>query len=67
VNGKVIRRRIRRRDSRRGYVVAYDANTGKELWRTFTIPGEGEPGHDTWQGDDWKSAAVRLDDRKLRR
>ena len=23
----------------RGYVVAYDANSGKELWRTFTIPG----------------------------
>jgi alcohol dehydrogenase (cytochrome c) len=39
----------------RGYVVAFDANDGKELWRTFTIPGEGEPGHDTWQGDDWKS------------
>lgn len=38
----------------RGYVVALDANNGKELWRTFTIPGEGEPGHDTWQGDDWK-------------
>ncbi|MDU1695165.1 MAG: PQQ-binding-like beta-propeller repeat protein, partial [Bradyrhizobium sp.] len=39
----------------RGYVVAYDAEDGKELWRTFTIPGEGEPGHDTWSGDDWKS------------
>lgn len=39
----------------RGYVVAYDAENGKELWRTFTIPGEGEPGHDTWSGDDWKS------------
>jgi alcohol dehydrogenase (cytochrome c) len=39
----------------RGYVVAYDANNGKELWRTFTIPGEGEPGNDTWKGDDWKS------------
>jgi alcohol dehydrogenase (cytochrome c) len=39
----------------RGYVVAYDANTGKELWRTFTIPGPGEPGHDTWQGNDWES------------
>jgi alcohol dehydrogenase (cytochrome c) len=39
----------------RGYVVAYDASSGKELWRTFTIPGEGEPGHDTWKGDDWKS------------
>jgi len=39
----------------RGYVVAFDANDGKELWRTFTIPGEGEPGHDTWKGDDWKT------------
>lgn len=39
----------------RGYVVAYDANTGKELWRTFTIPAPGEPGSDTWKGDDWKS------------
>jgi alcohol dehydrogenase (cytochrome c) len=39
----------------RGYVVAYDADTGKELWRTFTIPGPGEPGHDTWSGDDWKT------------
>ena len=29
--------------------------TARNLWRTFTIPGEGEPGHDTWSGDDWKS------------
>jgi alcohol dehydrogenase (cytochrome c) len=39
----------------RGYVAAFDADTGKELWRTFTIPGPGEPGHDTWRGDDWKN------------
>ena len=39
----------------RGYVVAYDADTGKELWRTFTIPGTGEPGNETWKGDDWKT------------
>ncbi|MGO8917937.1 MAG: methanol/ethanol family PQQ-dependent dehydrogenase [Stellaceae bacterium] len=39
----------------RGYVVAFDANDGKELWRTFTIPAPGEPGSDTWQADDWKS------------
>jgi alcohol dehydrogenase (cytochrome c) len=39
----------------RGYVVAYDANSGRELWRTFTIPSPGEPGHDTWTGDDWKT------------
>ena len=42
----------------RGYIVAYDANTGKELWRTFTIPGPGEPGHETWSGDDWKTGGA---------
>ncbi|MGY3621134.1 alcohol dehydrogenase (cytochrome c) [Bradyrhizobium sp. USDA 10063] len=39
----------------RGYVAAYDANSGKELWRTFTIPAPGEPGAETWSGDDWKT------------
>jgi PQQ-dependent dehydrogenase (methanol/ethanol family) len=29
-------------------VVAHDAKTGKELWRTRTIPLPGEFGHDTW-------------------
>lgn len=38
----------------RGYVVAYDAETGAEAWKTYTIPGPGEPGHDSWQGDDWQ-------------
>ena len=39
----------------RGYVDAYDAKTGKQAWRFYTIPGPGEPGHDTWSGDDWKT------------
>jgi len=38
----------------RGYVAAYDAETGAEAWRFYTIPGPGEPGHDTWEGDDWE-------------
>jgi alcohol dehydrogenase (cytochrome c) len=33
----------------RGYIDATDLNTGKPLWRTFTIPGTGEPGADTWK------------------
>jgi alcohol dehydrogenase (cytochrome c) len=37
----------------RGYIAAYDAETGKEDWRFYTIPGPGEPGNDTWEGDDW--------------
>lgn len=38
----------------RGYVVAYDAATGEELWKFHTIPGPGEPHHDSWEGDDWE-------------
>jgi alcohol dehydrogenase (cytochrome c) len=33
----------------RGFIAAYDANTGKEAWRFYTIPGPGEPGHETWE------------------
>ncbi|HZI79128.1 MAG TPA: PQQ-binding-like beta-propeller repeat protein [Vicinamibacterales bacterium] len=29
-------------------VTAHDAKTGKELWRTRTIPRPGEPGAETW-------------------
>jgi alcohol dehydrogenase (cytochrome c) len=38
----------------RGFIAAYDAKTGKEAWRFYTIPGPGEPGHETWAGDSWK-------------
>ena len=37
----------------RGFIAAYDAQTGEEAWKFYTIPGPGEPGHETWQGDDW--------------
>ncbi|MDX1389953.1 MAG: PQQ-binding-like beta-propeller repeat protein, partial [Acidobacteriota bacterium] len=39
----------------RGFLDAYDAATGKRLWRTHTVPGPGEPGHETWGGDSWKT------------
>lgn len=38
----------------RGYVVAYDAATGRQAWKFYTIPGPGEPNHDSWEGDDWE-------------
>ncbi len=37
----------------RGFLAALDVNTGKEVWRFYTVPGPGEPGHDTWSGDSW--------------
>ena len=35
----------------RGFLAAYDAQTGKEAWRFWTIPGPGEFGNDSWPGD----------------
>jgi alcohol dehydrogenase (cytochrome c) len=32
----------------RGFIAAFDAKTGKEAWRFNTVPGPGEPGHETW-------------------
>jgi alcohol dehydrogenase (cytochrome c) len=34
----------------RGFLAAFDVNTGKELWRFNTVPGPGEPGYETWLG-----------------
>jgi alcohol dehydrogenase (cytochrome c) len=39
----------------RGFLDAYDARTGARRWRLWTIPGPGEPGHETWTGDAWKT------------
>jgi alcohol dehydrogenase (cytochrome c) len=39
----------------RGFLDAYDAKTGERLWRFWTIPGPGEPGHDTWGGESWRT------------
>ena len=38
----------------RGFIDAYDAATGKRLWRFDTVAGPGAPGHDTWKGESWK-------------
>ena len=45
----------------RGFVAAFDPDTGKELWRTYTVPAPGEPGHDTWPaGDEWKTGGASV-------
>jgi alcohol dehydrogenase (cytochrome c) len=40
----------------RGRVKAYDADHGRLIWTFYTIPGPGEPGHETWpqENDAWK-------------
>ena len=52
----------------RGFVAAFDTETGKEIWRTYTIPAPGEPGSETWpKGDQWKKRRrIRVGFRQLR-
>src|ERR671935_2612383 len=44
----------------RGYIAAFDAKTGEQAWKTYTIPGPGEPGHNTWESDAWKTGGVAV-------
>lgn len=41
----------------RGFLDAYDAASGDRLWRFWTIPAPGEPGHETWTAESWKTGA----------
>jgi alcohol dehydrogenase (cytochrome c) len=36
----------------RGFLDGYDPETGKRLWRLYTIPAPGEKGSETWPKDD---------------
>lgn len=42
----------------RGFIDAYNPETGELEWRTYTIPGPGEPGNETWSGDSWKTGGA---------
>jgi alcohol dehydrogenase (cytochrome c) len=39
----------------RGFVAAYDPQTGKQQWKFNMIPGPGEFGHDSWKNNAWQS------------
>jgi alcohol dehydrogenase (cytochrome c) len=38
----------------RGSLSAFDALTGKRIWKTYTVPAPNEPGGDTWKGETYK-------------
>jgi alcohol dehydrogenase (cytochrome c) len=43
----------------RGFVAAFDVDTGKQVWKTFTVPEPGEPGSETWpKGKQWKNGGA---------
>ena len=44
----------------RGFIAAFDAATGNEAWRFYTIPGKGEPGNETWTADSWQHGGASV-------
>ena len=43
----------------RGFVAAYDVDTGTQAWKAFMVPAPGEPGSETWpKGDQWKTGGA---------
>ena len=43
----------------RGFVEAFDAETGKSAWKTYSVPAPGEPGSETWEKPDtWKTGGA---------
>jgi quinohemoprotein ethanol dehydrogenase len=60
VDGKVIIGASGGEFLRRGFVDAYDADTGEHLWRFYTVPGFGEPGNETWAGDSWATGGATV-------
>ena len=58
LNGKVIVGMAGGERGVSGFLDAYDAATGKRLWRFNTIPQPGEPNFGTWAGDSWKTGGA---------
>jgi quinohemoprotein ethanol dehydrogenase len=62
-NGKVLIGNAGAEGAARGYVTAYDVETGKQLWRFYTVPGDPSKPQEnsgldmaakTWKGEWWK-------------
>lgn len=60
VDGKVIIGISGAEFKARGYVSAYDADTGKLLWRFFTVPAPTDTGHASWAGTSWLTGGATI-------
>ena len=62
VDGKILVGQSGGDDLTRGWLAAVDAATGAEVWRTYMVPGPGEPGHETWKDTNqaWKVGGAAL-------
>jgi alcohol dehydrogenase (cytochrome c) len=62
VEGKILVGQSKGDWGTRGYLAALDAETGDELWRSYTVPAPGEPGSETWKDDHdaWRTGGGAL-------
>ena len=44
----------------RGFIQAFDAESGESRWKTYMVPGPGEPGFETWTDKAWKRGGVPI-------
>ena len=44
----------------RGFIAAFNATTGTEVWRFHTVPAAGEPGSETWSGNSWRTGGAGI-------
>jgi len=42
----------------RGFIDAYDAETGEQVWRTYAVAGPGDPNVSTWANDSWETGGA---------
>jgi alcohol dehydrogenase (cytochrome c) len=43
-----------------GYITAFNAANGQRVWEWKTVPGPGQPGHNSWSGDSWKRGGAAV-------
>ncbi len=60
VDGKILVANSKGDSGSNGWIAAVDANTGTELWRTYSVPAPGEPGNETWADNNgaWKTGGA---------
>ncbi|MGR8918686.1 MAG: outer membrane protein assembly factor BamB family protein, partial [Gammaproteobacteria bacterium] len=42
------------------FIEAFDADSGESAWKTYMVPGPGEPGHETWSEAAWKRGGISI-------
>lgn len=55
INGKIIIGPAGGDGPMRGRLEARDPETGDLIWTFYTVPGEGEAGHETWENNAWET------------